>query len=214
MKKENEVHVTWNHTGKMRGKASLSTSPLINCQCQKNCKNEKWVCRFCYSIKMMKMYKQLATALERNYHILTTSILPFDSLPLINRLDFRFEAFGDLANETHFINYLNICKKNPNTIFAIWTKNPQIMAKVFDDMGYEKPKNLIIIYSNPIVNTLIKLETIQKKYWFIDKTFNVFTKDFLKDHPEYEVNCGAKCCNECNICYSFNDIKELIEVLK
>lgn len=214
MKNQDVVHITKNHTGKMYGKQSLSTNPLINCQCQKNCKNENWVCRFCYSIKMMKMYKQLAAALARNYHILTSSILPFESLPLINALDFRFEAFGDLANETHFINYLNICEKNPNVIFAIWTKNPHIMARVFDEMGYKKPKNLIIIYSNPVLNTLIKLETIQKKYWFVDKTFNVFTKDYLLEHPEIKPNCGAKKCNDCGICYTFNDIGELIEILK
>lgn len=209
------LHITENHTGKMKGKSSLSSSPLVNEQCKRNCLKPNWVCSKCYSIRMMKMYKTLEAVLRKNYFLLTQEILPFETLPIINKLDFRLEAFGDLANENHVINFFNICNKNTRTIFAIWTKNPHLIDAVLK-AGYKKPENLIIIYSNPILNTTITLKTVHEKmgYYFIDKTFNVYDKHYLKEHPAIVPNCGSRSCENCNLCYTFNDVTEIIEILK
>jgi hypothetical protein len=194
---------------------SLSTSPLVNKQCQKNCKIKGAVCEKCFSITMMKRYHALVKKLERNHAILTTEVIPVEYLPMINCKYFRFEAFGDLENEIQFINYLNICYKNPDVNFAIWTKNPHIMNEVFNEMKYKKPNNLNIIVSSLFLNNVWKIDHLPyaKKYWFIDKIFTVYDSKFINEN-NIEINCGSKKCLDCLLCYTKNDIKFINEKLK
>lgn len=209
------LRITENHTGKMKGLQSLSTNAMENKQCNKNCLIDGAICQKCYARKMLKRYKTLYAKLTHNYNVATTQIIPIEYLPTINALYFRFEAFGDLENEYQFINYLNICYKNQQTSFALWTKNPHIIDSVLNDMGYKKPKNLNIIVSSLFINKEWNYKKLPyaKRYNFIDKIFTVYDKQYIKEN-NININCGALNCNTCLKCYTKNDIKIINERLK
>ena len=204
--------ITWNMTGKMSDMASLSTSPLCNPHCQERCKNNVAVCKSCYSIRMMMRYKNLRDKLERNTEFLTTVDLAVDDVPAINRTLFRFESFGDLINTQQVKNYFTICEANKRTQFALWTKNPWVIADAMAEYGISKPDNLIIILSSVLLNVGADPEMVAKKYPFIDKIFTVFDKEHSKD---VNINCGARSCAQCQRCYTKTDGIELVnELLK
>jgi hypothetical protein len=209
------LHITEKHTGKMDGLGSLSTHPLQNEQCLQNRLIEGSVCQKCFAVAQTLRYKNQSNTLENNTAILTSEILPLEQLPRLNFMYFRFESFGDIANEIHFINYINICNLNPQTNFAIWSKNPQIMDIVFNDMQIEKPKNLNIVISSLFLNLKYNLDALHysKRYWFIDKIFTVYNADFAIENKT-EINCGNKKCMDCLKCYTKNDTIYINEVLK
>nr|DAZ81353.1 MAG TPA: hypothetical protein [Caudoviricetes sp.] len=204
------VHYTLRHTGKMAGMMSLSTSCTMNKNCLYRSKNPKTVCSHCYAQRQLKIYKTLEKCLIKNTEILTGRVLEDRELPIINALYFRLESFGDLNNTTQVINYFNLCKKNKNVRFALWTKNLWLIESVLN-AGVKKPSNLQIIYSLPILND--KNETIFAWYPFVDKVFTVFTKDYIKEN-NIEINCGAESCLKCAKCYKKNNVKYINEQLK
>lgn len=207
-RKHNGLHITTNHTGKMSGMYSLSTSCCNNKYCMEYAKDKNKICSKCYAQTQMKMYKALKSRLADNTELLTTELIDKAKLPLINALYFRFEAFGDLNNELQVINYFNICNKNKSVHFALWTKNPFIIQKVLD-AGYKKPQNLIIILSSHFLNVVAD----KSKWDFVDKVFTVYTKDYIAEH-NVEINCGAKSCFKCHKCYKANGFEYISEVLK
>lgn len=190
------LHYTTNHTGKMAGLHSLSTAVTVNPHCIKRMQNGDSICAHCFAASMMKRYQGLNNCLASNAEILTTSVLPLSVLPLIPSRYFRFESFGDIINTNQVINYFNIARKNPDTLCALWTKNPHIVAKAIE-MGHDKPANLQIVLSSPLVNKPIK----STKYGFIDKIFTVYDKAGAK---AVNINCGARSCLACGRCYRPN----------
>lgn len=201
------------HRDKMLGMWSLSTSSLCNHNCKRQSKLKTWICSHCFSNAMQnsKRCAHLKDKLTRNTLLLAYYDIPAEAMPKIKKDIFRLESFGDLINETQFRNYLKLVKANPQTRFTIWTKLPLIMRSVFKTE--EKPENLTIIYSSPLVNDTRTIADVQELFPFVDKIFTVYDKDYTKDH-HIAINCGAKCCNTCRICYNKNDIKEVKESLK
>ena len=57
------VHYTVNHSGKMEGMQSLSTSCLCNEYCKNRSSNSELVCSHCYAQRQMKRYKNLNACL-------------------------------------------------------------------------------------------------------------------------------------------------------
>lgn len=201
------VSITTNHTGKMSGMQSLSTSCLVNPYCEVYSKNPNMICSKCYAQTQMKLYKQMSPCYEKNAEVLCNRILKKEELPLLNASFFRFESFGDLINETQVINYFNICKANKHTKFALWTKNPFVIEKAVQE-GYTKPQNLQIVLSSKFIN---KPDEI--KYDFIDKVFTVYDKECIEKEG-VEINCGARSCLKCQECYKKNKVVEIREKLK
>lgn len=200
-----------NHSGKMRGIMSLSTSVLLNENCKKNASVNGSICAHCYACKLLKMRHALDEKLERNTELLTKDVLPVDVLPQINTLYFRFEAFGDLNNAIQVVNYFNICRKNKAVRFALWTKNPHIVEDAMKQYNIKKPSNLNIIYSSLFLNTPNK--NIKKRFPFIDKIFTVYDKPTIKAE-NIQINCGGANCASCLICYKKNKIDIINEILK
>lgn len=159
------------------------------------------------------MYKDLEKNLASNTEILTTSIIDTEKLPFINAHSFRLEAFGDLNNATQVINYFNICKKNPFTMFALWTKNPFVIMNAIRK-GYKKPENLIVIYSSPFIDTKATLESVQKNFPCVDKVFTVYSSEDVASANNAKINCGTRHCIECLQCYRKNNVNEISELLK
>lgn len=210
MKKKNVslLHITKDHTGKMKGMQSLSTSCKQNPFCEARSRIKGSICEKCYAQMMMKMYKQLDPCMARNGEVLSSHVLKDEELPNLNIAYFRLEAFGDLLNETHIINYFNICKKNPDTHFALWTKNPGFIKAAIEN-GNEKPDNLQIVLSSPFINRKVD----SSKWGFVDKTFTVYDKEFISQNG-IETNCHGKNCLECKLCYKDNGVTEIREQLK
>ena len=142
-----------------------------------------------------------------NQRILTSEILPTEKLPTINNIYFRFEAFGDLNNATQVVNYFNICKKNPKVKFALWTKNPDYIAEAIAG-GDEKPENLNIVLSSLFINKERK-----NPFPFVDKVFTVYDPQHIEQN-NIEINCGARNCFACGLCYEKNNVNVINEKLK
>jgi hypothetical protein len=200
-----------NHDGKMKGIHSIGTSCVNNPWCIKRRENGESVCSKCYAETYMKMRKSLKQRLAENAEILTTRILSDREIPFTNDLVFRFESFGDLYNAMHLENYNNICFRNPFTQFGLWTKNTWILDEVFNQKGIVKPNNMSIVVSSPLLNKQMELD--REKFWFVDHVFTVYDKKFIETN-NICINCGAKNCLSCSICYFKNTEFYINEKLK
>ncbi len=206
-KKYNGLHFTINHTGKMAGMCSISTSVTTNTRCAKNATIKGSICEKCFASKQMKIFPSMQKPMVENQRVLTSEVLPIELLPTINNLYFRFEAFGDLNNDIQVMNYFNLCYKNPKVKFALWTKNPDYIASAIKK-GYAKPENLNIVLSSLFINKERKT-----KYDFVDKIFTVYDKKHIEEN-NVDINCGARNCFSCGLCYEKNDTKIINEQLK
>ena len=186
------------HSGKLKGINSIGTSCVNNPYCVKRRENGVSVCSHCYAATYMKMRKSLKERLEENAQILANRLLVGNEIPTTNANVFRFESFGDLYNTTHLANYVLICERNPFTRFALWTKNTWILDELFNEIGITKPDNLSIVVSSPMMN--VQEEIDRDKFWFVDHIFTVYDKKFIAEN-NVEINCGAKSCLGCQICY-------------
>ena len=192
-------------TGKMEGITCLSTSNLCNPFCAARKDRKDMICSRCYADASCKNYKGLRDNMARNTEILTTNLL--DTFPVINAMIFRLEAFGDLVNCTQARNYLRLCKANPGVRFALWTKNPGILAQAIKLEG--KPENLVCILSSAKFN-----ETCDASRWsFIDKTFTVYDKATIATE-NIDINCGSRDCLTCQRCYRHDTETDIREMLK
>lgn len=207
-RENNGLNITLNHQGKMAGMYSLSTCCLCNKRCMRNKEIKGSICEHCFAQTIMKRQPTMQDPLAQNYQILTTEIIEWEDLPIINALYFRFESFGDVANVIQCINYMHIIQKNPGVFFAWWSKNMDIIDQMFKETGYEKPKNVNFIQSSMFVN-----KATRPLYWFVDKVFTVFDEETI-DERGIEINCGARSCLNCHLCYTKNDIVYVNEKLK
>jgi len=199
------IHIS-KMSGKLEGLRAISTNTTTNDYCIKQYekKDPKNICTFCYSQEMLRTYrKNMANALQRNSDIIAKKIIHEDGLPIILDAFFRFNAHGELINEINLINYINIALKNPHCTFSLWSKKYDIISKYFKD--HDKPKNLILIYSNPKINHI--LETVPK---YFDKTFNNVQEDLKKDKQ----NCSGQKCRDCLLCYKFDTTQIIVEKVK
>jgi len=212
---EHIINVCVNHTGKMAGMYSISTACTLNEYCLKRSKNPESICADCFAQTMFKnpWYKWTLKRCEHNTKVLTESVLDLEDLPLINAFAFRFESFGDIQNTMQVINYFNICRLNPRVTFALWTKNPFIIANAIRE-GHDKPENLIVIYSSPIKNKPVSLAKIQSVFPFVDKVFTVWTTKEKAAEHNVNINCGARACLKCLRCYTRGGDNEIAELLK
>ena len=206
-KKISGLHYTVNHSGKMAGMVSISTAVTTNTRCAKNAQIPGSICQKCFAAKHKKIFPSMEKPMVQNQRILTSEILPAEKLPTINNLYFRFEAFGDLNNATQVINYFNICRKNPRVKFALWTKNPDYIAEAIQE-GHEKPDNLNIVLSSLFIN-----KERSNPFPFVDKVFTVYDADHIEAH-NIDINCGARSCFTCGLCYEKNGISIINEKLK
>ena len=193
-------------SGKLEGLRAISTNTTSNDYCikQYNKKDSKNICTFCYSQEMLRTYrKNMALALQRNSDIIGKKIIHEDGLPIILDAFFRFNAHGELINEINLINYVNIALKNPHCNFSLWTKRFDIVSKYFKDN--KKPKNFILIYSNPKINHI--LEVVPK---YFDKTFNNVQEDLKKEKQ----NCSGQKCKDCLLCYKLDSTNTIVEKVK
>ena len=224
-----EYSICRKHGGKMRGLLSISTACTACELCRKRHGEGKitfkeaqkiidaiCICLFCYSFDMLRRYPSLKKKLEDNTKFYCYNDLKDSDIPFINAAFFRFEAFGDLINIQQFKNYCTIARNNKHCTFTLFTKNAFIISSALEMCGLKIPDNMIIIYSNPMMNTTQELDEVKKKYSFIDKVFNVYSPAGA-EHFNKCINCGARSCAKCLKCYKKSEEHEnnnLIEELK
>ena len=199
-----KVHIS-KMTGKLQGLQAISTNTVTNkfCNKQNASKNDDVICTHCYSHSMLNTYrKNMQDCLQRNSDTLSLQDLENEDLPRINHLYMRFNAHGELINETHLKNLIKICVKNPNVFFTLWSKRKDIIIKYLD--SNKKPKNLKLVFSNSIINTILE----PPKYF--DSTFNNVDADYMKEKQ----NCTGQKCIDCLLCYTHNDTKQIVEAVK
>ena len=215
-----------NHTGKMKNMFSISTSVLENPLCiarrasaekaKENGSKKEIICTKCFAVSQFKMQTSTAKKYARNTELLTSAVYPVEAFPIVNACIFRIEAFGDVQNKTQALNYLHLIKRNPETMFTAWTKNPHIWDMAIKEEG--KPENLIMIYSDPVVNGTTQtpeafLSALRIGFPWIDKMFIVYRKTYANKN-NVEINCGARSCNNCRRCYRKNTESIVTEILK
>lgn len=210
------IELTTDHTGKMLGMQSLSTSCRTNPGCLRNSKIPGSICEKCYAQTMLQMYKDLDAKTERNTEVLTKEILDMADLPVINCQIFRFESFGDIHNEIHLQNYINIAIKNPGCMFTLWTKNYSVALNYFKT--HDCPENFTLIISSLFINKKQDLTPFKKLGKFRKgqlKVFTVYDYDYIRlHHDDININCGSRLCMGCQLCYRKNEVEEINEILK
>lgn len=194
-------------TGKLDGLRAISTNTRTNEYCIKQNKSSdpNNICTKCYSHTMLSSYrKNMQPALQRNSDALSTRVLPTVELPKIADPVFRFDAHGELINETHLLNLVAVCEYNPATSFALWTKRNDIVSKYF--RTHAKPANMTLIYSNPKISHIMA-----KPPKHFDRTFN----NVLEHEYVERQNCTGQQCKDCLLCYTpGNGVTTIVEKVK
>ena len=188
-------------SGKLKGFKALNTNTLSNDFCVKmyNSGKNDVICTFCYSHRMLNTYrKSCVDPWQNNSDLLSKSLLKDYQLPRIKDSEFRFHGHGELINSKHLKNFVLIVEHNPKCNFALWTKRKNIVRAVFKKQ--ERPNNLILVYSNPIIDKVMK-----KPPKGFDKVFNNVNS------PTDGENCTGQKCKDCLACYEFNDTNVIIE---
>lgn len=199
-----QVHIS-KMTGKLDGLKAISTNTLTNVFCIKmNKASSGIICSHCYSHTMLKTFrKNVAPALQRNSDLLSSRLLKPEELPTIMEAFFRFSAHGELINAQHLENLVAITRHNPHCNFALWSKRKDIIKRFFEKNA--KPMNLIIIYSNPKIDSIM-----ERPPKFFDKTFNNVPEDNFVQRQ----NCTGQQCKNCLLCYKHNKVKVIVEKVK
>ena len=196
-------------TGKLDGLRAISTNTRTNPYCvkQNQSPDPNNICTKCYSHTMLSSYrKNMQPALQRNSDALSMRILAEPELPRIIDTVFRFDAHGELINETHLRNLVAIAEYNPGTSFALWTKRNDIVAKYMAKRDARKPKNFILIYSNPKIGNIMK-----RPPKHFDRTFN----NVLEHEYVERQNCTGQQCKDCLLCYTpDNGVSTIVEKVK
>tara|TARA_Y100000592_G_scaffold19998_1_gene30682 strand:+ start:3198 stop:3893 length:696 start_codon:yes stop_codon:yes gene_type:complete len=226
------VHIS-KLNGKLQDFQAISVNTITNkfCQDMHNTKRDDVICRKCYSFATLESKRfgnNLENALQRNSDLLSKP-LDEDCVPFINAAYFRFNAHGELINRVHFENLILIARNNSHCKFALWTKRKDIVNLVKRDLeqeGRRFPNNLILVWSNPIVNDVHFNPPQGFDYVFNNVTYDeadIIYKDRVRGGYAMAINavadkhykpCTGQKCKDCLNCYEFHGNPCVIEKVK
>ena len=193
------LKVSTNLRGKMTGMTVITSACTNNPHCEKLAKIDGAICQHCYAQRSLSYMRGPREAYVKNGILLSSGIIPKEELPYVNAEFCRLESHGDLINETHLENYVNLCKKNRHAKFSLWTKQWHIVENYF--ATHKAPKNLTIIFSSLMVNKQMDIQKY-KDMGLKCKVFTVYDKKYLKENKDVVINCGARSCITCQKCYT------------
>jgi hypothetical protein len=183
------IHVTYHKAksgvaNKMDQMVSINTDTYHNEFCQRMSKVKGSVCSVCYAMRLSRLYgKKSMAPFERNGRLLNSDLEDWQ-LPRLNVAFCRLHSFGELESNKHFLNLVRICKTNPQTEFALWTKRPGLVDVQLT------PSNLVLVHSTLMIDGR---PVIPKGF---HKAFTVYTME-----SNVALNCWAKSCFSCLKCY-------------
>lgn len=177
-------------SGKLEGIYGVNVNTLSSSYCNRKV-DEFIICFYCYSRRMLRTFRRKCVGpFQRNSERLSVPV-SWDDLPRFPAGSVvRFNAHGELINRAHAENLLRIAEKNPESVFALWTKRPELVPN-------RKVPNLVKVYSSPRVGVV---EEIPEGF---DVSFTVFP-DFDCDMCDEEAGtfqCRLS-CRDCMACYT------------
>lgn len=204
-------------SGKMDGVLSISTNCKYNARCIRNMTIPGSICGKCFAHKTVDHYDALSINTRNNLDKLTAAIIPADIWPTFDPADLdymiRIESFGDVQNAIQAINYMNLAAANPECVVTAWTKNPDIWETAIKLRKGGKPANMNLIFSAMFIDKPATFDKI--RYWFFDKSFTVYSKEYAASQGENFINCGARSCRDCKRCYTlggdFENVREQVK---
>lgn len=229
-KNNNQVRVSHNLGGKMKGIPAITTSCIGNAFCEKmhNCANKgKVICADCYAFKGLGLWKQAREMYAANTEKMTKRILKPSEMPISEIAGApvcRFNSHSELHNLTELRNIYAIienvnifceCFGIPQTMFALWTKRKSLIEKAAK-MGFLPPENLSIVYSCFQINPDKEIAKQYKPGKDIVKPDFIFA--VYRTENDRKNAGGFQCqlnCNHCRHCYRKTDKPGLVcEILK
>lgn len=204
-------------SAKMDGVLSISTNCKYNARCIRNMAIAGSICEHCFAHKTVDHYDALSVNTRRNLEILTDHIIPVETWPTFDANDLdhmiRIESFGDVQNAIQAINYMNLAAANPDCVVTAWTKNPDIWETAIKLRKGGKPANMVLILSSMFVDKPNIFDRV--RFWFFDKQFTVYSKEYTDAQPADFITCGARSCRDCKRCYAlggdFENVRELLK---
>lgn len=194
------------HTAqKMKGIQSLSTYKKTSSICAylSRCGG---ICAKCYAEKSLKLYEgSLKPTLIYNTLLLKYIDIDLKQIPYINDKYFRFESFSDIQGSQHLKNLIQICKKNKDTIFTLWTKAGATFSKMLKEIEINLlPNNINIVFSAFNINEKVDpqyLNVLQANAQSKNKIkyFIVYDSEEKRKESKYFL-CKNKCI-DCLKCY-------------
>ena len=184
-------------SGKLLGIPAINTDTTSNPFCIRQ-KDTDTICGQCYSHRMLETYRKNCVPKFRQNSELLSEVIPTDDLPVLNYAYVRHDGHGELQNMAHLENFHRIALKNPRTDCTLWTKRRDLISQYH--RKFTQPNNLILIYSNPIVDRIIA----QVPNGF-DRVFNNVSTDSLLN------NCTGRNCIDCLICYAKTGENVIVE---
>lgn len=208
-------------SGKMQGITAFSTLKFCNHNCYKFQNVQGSICEHCY----VNLYTQSIVGFLKN--TLAICFVEFKTADFKNmfvtvknaKSFVRFEAMGDLINEIQASNYIKLAKAQSRIKFALWTKNFDILNKALEANPAPKNLNLILSYLKISQNGEDFTQSLTDKVKAENVKAFIVAKDektagkILESNPNAS-QCFAKSCATCGKCYTKNDSKLIVEVLK
>ncbi|MBO7667760.1 MAG: hypothetical protein J6T26_04790 [Firmicutes bacterium] len=189
-------------TGKLDLFPGITTHCGLNRFCVERMKNGNLICAACFAEKTLARYDGADEHAAINTLLLAFHRVPADLVPLfLNSIKARLEPFGDLQTTLQAENYFTIIDANPQTRFGWWTKNPGFIKTVLATR--QRPKNVSFILSEIFMDggqQQPTMEMIKAVFPFIDHRFTVYEPTTIKARG-IAINCGARCCGSCGLCY-------------
>lgn len=189
-------------TGKLKSINALSVSSFNPvCDDRVDLATPASVCGHCYARRYERIRPSVRKVYEENLEILSRWLLQSKDIPEITprvyggrQMPFRFNAFGEVVNETHWRNLVEICKFYPWITFGLWSKNLKFewIART------PKLENMILVYSSPVIGQPVNFGEPNP----FDHVFTVYPKG--AKIPDDAFPCGNS-CRDCLVCYMPSD---------
>lgn len=213
---------------KMGGIACISTSTTNNAFCnalRNSCNSLDLVCKHCFAYEGLSYKGDSVNEFFTNNDFMKCEILSLrDCMTIAQAIKYncltlvRFESHGELETTIQVLNYFNIarCCSEIGLHSALWFKNKFIFLQAIKKYDIKKPEGFYIVQSS-----LFKNIPCEKCHPYVDKIFTVYdeiyliNKFMLTPSEVYNfINCDAKKCFNCKLCYSKNETVYINEILK
>ena len=201
-------------TGKLDLFPGITTHCGLNPLCIKRMQRGDLICKACFAKKTLERYDGADEHAALNTLLLAFHRVPADLTPLfLNSIKARLEPFGDLQNTLQAENYFTIIDENKQTRFGWWTKNPGFIAAVLKTRT--RPENVSFIYSEIYMDGKNQpaADILKTVFPFINHRFTVYEPATVKARG-VKINCGARCCGSCGLCYNPGGVFEVREQKK
>lgn len=185
-----KVHCSKENRKMTEAVLSVSLPPVVTCANCGGCS------KYCYAIKMARLYKNCGTSWAKNYARLLSDEEGYFS-DIRNELStgkfkfFRWHVSGDIVNDSYFANMVAIAKEFSDIKFLAFTKNYKVVNAYMAVNG-DVPENLRIVYSAWVGTPM-------------DNPYNMPTSNPMFADGSTTAHEGAKYCpGNCAACASHN----------